>query len=128
MDFLSLSREEDSTLAVAECVAPGSKCRGGKRGLEHCVLYKSPDAETPGNITDSRLCQLALWGPSPLLSLQFSQHVSDEPNGDHVWFRATEVTNSYYKAPSEGPRCSPGYVPNATARRSSVLNIVTLNL
>lgn len=42
VDFLRLSREEDSTLAVAESVAPGLKFRGGKRGLEHCVLYKSP--------------------------------------------------------------------------------------
>lgn len=48
-----------------------------------------------GNITESTLCQLALWGPSLLLSLQFSQHVSDESNGDHVWLRAAEVIGSY---------------------------------
>lgn len=48
-----------------------------------------------GNITKSGPCQRALWGRSRLLSLQFSQHISDESNGDHVWLRATEVIGSY---------------------------------
>lgn len=34
-------------------------------------------------------------GSIPLLSLQFTQHVSDEPNEDHVWFWEAEVTGCY---------------------------------
>lgn len=48
-----------------------------------------------GNITESRPYQFALWGPSLLLSLQFSQHISDESNGNHVCLQATEVLDSY---------------------------------
>lgn len=56
VDFLRLSREVRSTLA--ECVAPGSKCRGGKRGLEHCVLYKSPGSPLLGT---SQTAGCASW-------------------------------------------------------------------
>lgn len=46
---LSKKEEEDSTLGVAElnkcCMALCFRARGGKRALEHYVLYKSPDSQ-----------------------------------------------------------------------------------